>query len=228
MISSLEKNPTFPHQNTSQRSEYLLWSIDSLPQRSAFGPDQFVPRHWSFGDLQRVTCKLVLFLRFSWGEAVPAESWKAFHSNDNVETCKVSHWQLNLSSVNKLLRTCWTLLYLQRRSSSSLFVQGLCLRQIRMRVMDPLRAGPQFAEACCPVHSRFSNAKTFKAGKIHQFHPWIMSQGLPKNARSQAPDLAEAPWQHEIPPRFCIFFAIEIRTRRASTILRPDLNLDRH
>ena len=66
MISSLEKDPTFPHQTTSQRSE-----------RSAFGPDQFVARHWSFGDLQHVThvtCKLVLFLRFSWGEAVPAES----------------------------------------------------------------------------------------------------------------------------------------------------------
>ena len=218
MISSLEKDPTFPHQTTSQRSQRSAVSLWPRSIRSS----ALELRRFATRDSRDVQTRPFSQVLMGWGRTCrELKALKAFnHSNDNVETGQVSHWQLNLSIVNKLFRRCWTLLYLQRRSSSSLFWQGLCPQQIRMRVMNPLRAGPQFAEAC------FSNAKTFKAAKSPQVRP-CMPQGLPKNARSQAQDLTE-PWHHEIPPHFCIFFAIEIRTRRASTILRPDLNLDRH
>lgn len=221
MISSLEKDPTFPHQTTSQRSQRSAVSLWPRSIRSsALELRRFATR--DSRDSRDVQTRPFSQVLMGWGRTCrELKALKAFnHSNDNVETGQVSHWQLNRSSVNKLFRCCWTLLYLQRRSSSSLFFAGA------MPAADQDEGDEPAACRATVRGSVFFKCQDLQSSKIPQVRP-CMPQGLPKNARSQAQDLIE-PWHHEIPPHFCIFFAIEIRTRRASTILRPDLNLDRH
>lgn len=81
------------------------------------------------------------------------------------------------------------------------FLQGLCLRQIRMRVTNPLRAGPQFAEAF------FSNAKTFKAAKSPKF-----ARACRKASR-KTPDPKPKIWLNRGTMRFLHIFVYFLRLR---------------
>ena len=142
---------------------------------------------------------------------------------------------LTLLRLNRF-RPCWTLLYLQRWSSSSHFCQGLCLGQIRMRVMDPLRAGPQFGKRKRVVQSfealAFSKSPKFRKPTLLENAelPWIVARP-PEKRRIPSHRFGHF-WvgtvklKHHGTMRFLQIFRDQIRTRRASTILRPDLNFD--